>query len=523
MEIGLLKLFPALLIILQALSTTHISILQLADAANSKLFREYIGANFKNVAFDEPFPSFLHQESAFKCQRSFEPWRDTVGNDPAFFKPSSVESWRANAVSSLTQIIKNYNLDGIDIDYEHFQSDPDTFAASVGGLIETLKTNKVISFASIAPYPEVQSYYLALWKSYGNLIDYVNFQFYAYDKGTTVSQFLDYFETQSSNYNGGKILTSFESNGNRGLSPENGFFTACDTLKNQQKLHGIFVWCADDSKNNGFQYERQSQELLAEKYYCGFLVKVLKMGFFWTSDPGPLLEGTVPVICQLPIYLGSGVDNPSDVSSIKNQNSNVKVALSLGGDVQGGYAYFSPSSVNSWVSNAVSTLTDIIQQYNLDGIDIDYEHFQTDPDTFTECIGQLISTLKRNGVISFASIAPFDDDQVQGHYQALWKKYGHLIDYVNFQFYAYDQGTTVSQFMSYFNTQSSNYNGGKVLVSFISDGSGGLAPDDGFFTACNRLKSRKQLHGIFVWSADDSKANGFRYEKQSQALLAIHH
>ncbi|KAJ9178209.1 hypothetical protein P3X46_010109 [Hevea brasiliensis] len=216
--------------------------------------------------------------------------------------------------------------------------------------------------------------------------------------------------------------------------------------------------------------------------------------------------------------------SPSDVSSIKNQNSNVKVALSLGGDsVQGGYAYFSPSSVNSWVSNAVSTLTDIIQQYNLDGIDIDYEHFQTDPDTFTECIGQLISTLKRNGVISFASIAPFDDDQVQGHYQALWKKYGHLIDYVNFQFYAYDQGTTVSQFMSYFNTQSTNYNGGKVLVSFISDGSGGLAPDDGFFTACNRLKSQKQLHGIFVWSADDSKANGFRYEKQSQALLAIHH
>ncbi|OAY37894.1 chitinase 2 [Manihot esculenta] len=216
--------------------------------------------------------------------------------------------------------------------------------------------------------------------------------------------------------------------------------------------------------------------------------------------------------------------SPSDVSSIKNQYSNVKVALSLGGDsVQGGYAYFNPSSVNSWVSNAVSTLTDIIKQYNLDGIDIDDEHFQADPETFTECIGQLISTLKKNSVISFASIAPFDDDQVQSHYQALWKKYGELIDYVNFQFYAYDQGTTVSQFMGYFQTQSSNYNGGKVLVSFISDGSGGLGPDDGFFTACSKLKSQKQLHGIFVWSADDSKANGFRYEKQSQALLAIHH
>lgn len=214
--------------------------------------------------------------------------------------------------------------------------------------------------------------------------------------------------------------------------------------------------------------------------------------------------------------------SPSQVSSIKKQHSNVKVALSLGGDsVANDHAYFNPSSVDSWVSNAVSSLTRIIQQYNLDGIDIDYEHFQADPDTFTECIGQLITAFKRNGVISFASIAPFDDDQVQSHYLALWRKYGHQIDYVNFQFYAYDQGTSVAQFLNYFNTQSSNYNGGKVLVSFISDGSGGLSPANGFFTACSKLKSQNQLHGIFVWSADDSKAGGFRYEKRSQALLAI--
>ncbi|KAK2643205.1 hypothetical protein Ddye_024968 [Dipteronia dyeriana] len=192
--------------------------------------------------------------------------------------------------------------------------------------------------------------------------------------------------------------------------------------------------------------------------------------------------------------------SPSQVSAIKNQHSNVKVALSLGGDsVSNGYAYFNPSSADSWVSNAA------------------------DPETFADCIGRLVKTLKQNGVISFASIAPFDDDQVQSHYKALWKSYGHIIDYVNFQFYAYDQGTSVSQFMNYFNTQSSNYNGGKVLVSFISDGSGGLSPDDGFFTACSRLRSQNQLHGIFVWSADDSKANGFRFEKRSQALLAIPH
>ena len=239
---------------------------------------------------------------------------------------------------------------------------------------------------------------------------------------------------------------------------------------------------------------------------------------YTTSSTPPPTNG------KFNIFWDSDNLSPSQVSSIKSDHSNVKVALSLGGDSVGnGYAYFNPSSVDSWVSNAVSSLTDIIQQYNLDGIDIDYEHFSADPDTFAECIGQLIKTLKKNGVISFASIAPFDDDQVQSHYLALWRSYGHLIDYVNFQFYAYDQGTTVSQFMKYFEEQSSNYEGGKVLASFISDGSGGLSPDNGFFTACNRLKSQQQLHGIFIWSADDSKGEGFRYEKQSQSLLAIPH
>ncbi|GFZ20556.1 hypothetical protein Acr_28g0012610 [Actinidia rufa] len=114
------------------------------------------------------------------------------------------------------------------------------------------------------------------------------------------------------------------------------------------------------------------------------------------------------------------------------------------------------------------------------GLTFDYEHFKADPETFAECIGKLITTLKQNGVISFASIAPFDDDQVQSHYLALWRSYGRLIDYVNFQFYAYDQGTTVDQFISYFQTQSSNYNGGKVLASFATDGSGGLSPENGF-------------------------------------------
>ncbi|CAK9184826.1 unnamed protein product [Ilex paraguariensis] len=214
--------------------------------------------------------------------------------------------------------------------------------------------------------------------------------------------------------------------------------------------------------------------------------------------------------------------NPSHVSSIQAQNPHVKIAMSLGGDTVNGnhFVFFNPTSINSWVRNAIDSITQIVREYNLDGIDIDYEHFKADPDTFAECIGRLLYYLIQNKIVSFTSIAPYEDDSVQPHYLALWRKYGHLIDYVNFQFYAYKKGTTISQFMGYFETQSSNYKGGKILVSFGTDGSGGLSPKNGFLKACSMLKDQGKLHGIFIWSADDSKEANFRYEKQSQALLA---
>ncbi|OWM67963.1 hypothetical protein CDL15_Pgr017531 [Punica granatum] len=213
--------------------------------------------------------------------------------------------------------------------------------------------------------------------------------------------------------------------------------------------------------------------------------------------------------------------NASTVSSIKARHANVKVAMSLGGDTTGSkHVKFTIKTINSWVGNAINSITRIAKEYYLDGIDIDYEHFSTDPNTFAECIGRLLLHLKQNKIISFASIAPYEHDSVQPYYLALWKKYSHLIDYVNFQFYAYGKGITVPQFMKFFETQISNYRGGKVLVSLGTDGSGGLSPQAGFFEACKKLKGLGKLHGIFIWSADDSKKKGFPYEKQSQNILA---
>ncbi|GLJ06104.1 hypothetical protein SUGI_0031880 [Cryptomeria japonica] len=152
--------------------------------------------------------------------------------------------------------------------------------------------------------------------------------------------------------------------------------------------------------------------------------------------------------------------SPADVLEIKSKHKNVKFAVSLGGDVTGDNTavQFNPSSVSSWISNAVSSLTEIVKQYHLDGIDIDYEHFDhSNPNTFAKCIGELILQLKQKKVISMASIAPFEDEgPVQSHNKALWRKYGRFIDYVNFQLYAYDRSTSVKRFLEYFDTQASN-------------------------------------------------------------------
>ncbi|XP_038977112.1 chitinase 2-like [Phoenix dactylifera] len=239
---------------------------------------------------------------------------------------------------------------------------------------------------------------------------------------------------------------------------------------------------------------------------------------YTTSNPPSPTNG------QFNVFWDTVNLSPSAVASIKQSHSNVKVALSLGGYSVGDIpATFHPTSTDSWVSNAVSSLTSIIQQYHLDGIDIDYENFisSANADTFAECIGRLITTLKNNGVIKFASIAPYEDEPLQTYYKALWAKYSNVIDYVNFQFYGYPKSTTVSQFLGYYDTQSSNYQGGKILTSLISDDSKGLTPENGFFDACQTLQNQGRLFGIFIWSADSSKAKGsFQYETQAQALLA---
>jgi hypothetical protein len=156
------------------------------------------------------------------------------------------------------------------------------------------------------------------------------------------------------------------------------------------------------------------------------------------------------------------------VAAVKAAHPNVSVMVAMGGDsVQDVVkAVFTPRSIDTWVANAVASLSALIADYGLDGVDVDYEHFGVGVETFVECIGRLLTQLKAKHPNITTSIAPFERDDVQEYYQALWSKYSVVIDYVNFQFYGYGDNTNVDYYVTFYDEQQANYPGGKVLASF---------------------------------------------------------
>ncbi|RLM58959.1 chitinase 2-like [Panicum miliaceum] len=227
-------------------------------------------------------------------------------------------------------------------------------------------------------------------------------------------------------------------------------------------------------------------------------------------------------------FWDTGSLSPSAVAAIKAAHPNVAVMAGLGGDsVQDVVkAVFAPASVDSWVDNAASSLTSIINTYGLDGVDVDYEHFAAGADMgmFVECVGRLLTRLKKDMPWITTSIAPFEDTEIQRYYQPLWRKYAGVIDYVNFQFYGYGANTDVPLYVRFYDNQTANYPGAKVLASFMTGNTTGLISPDLGISAAKELQRQNKLPGLFIWSADSSKRSsyGFNYEIQGQQIIANH-
>lgn len=208
---------------------------------------------------------------------------------------------------------------------------------------------------------------------------------------------------------------------------------------------------------------------------------------------------------------------PDSVADIKAQHPNVKALASLSGWSLGEkiLRWYDPKDPELWISNAFTSLQSLIVTYNLDGIDIDYENFPKRNSTFPYCIGELISLLKNQSVISVATIAPFNSRAVP--YIQLCDGYGDLIDYVNYQFYT-DKVSTPKGYLEAFKLRAKQFDQEKLLPSYEVDGRG--IQGEAFFDALKLLeKNGIDVKGVMIFSADASSANGYYYERKSQAFL----
>lgn len=128
---------------------------------------------------------------------------------------------------------------------------------------------------------------------------------------------------------------------------------------------------------------------------------------------------------------------PETIQRFKNNHPdvNIKVYISIGN--HGTKLPFSPQENKSWISNATKSLTNIIKNkdcnLHVEGIDVFYEHIETSPVEFVDCIGQLIKNLKECGVIKEASISPSFVLNKE-FYFLLYSNFFNLIDWVDYQF-----------------------------------------------------------------------------------------
>lgn len=210
---------------------------------------------------------------------------------------------------------------------------------------------------------------------------------------------------------------------------------------------------------------------------------------------------------------------PQAAQSFVQANSNVRLAVSLGGATQFVSSttparevdWYDPNDTSAWIANAVASISSLASQYSITGVDIDYENFPQSTAAFTDCIGGLISQLKSSGAISFASIAPFGNTRAL--YADLFQKYGNVIDYVNYQFYA-DGLTTQSDYVNKFNDVATTFGSDKLLASVEVSGRGLQGQD--FIGAVQQLSS---VAGIMIFNVDHDKATGFATTKDSATFL----
>nr|TKR79236.1 chitinase 2-like [Populus alba] len=103
--------------------------------------------------------------------------------------------------------------------------------------------------------------YIELFIKYGDVIDYVNHQFYT-DKVRSPKGYLAAFQLRATQFDKDKLLPSYAVNG-RGIQGD-AFSDALNLLEANIgfDVNGVMIFSADASSSNNYYYERKSQAFL---------------------------------------------------------------------------------------------------------------------------------------------------------------------------------------------------------------------------------------------------------------------
>lgn len=178
----------------------------------------------------------------------------------------------------------------------------------------------------------------------------------------------------------------------------------------------------------------------------------------------------------------------------------VFVSVSLGGDPSLA-PWMPPSDQASWISNATSSLSQLMDQYSLTNLDIDYEGGLDN--SFIECMSQVIINLSSPARDAFTTLAPFG--QTIDAYNALYEQCGTWITVMNYQAYA-DGIADVQGYLDLYArlAQQNPFGYEKLGLGIASSTSAprGLQPPD-IYTVWQELLAQGVLT-YAVWCAEDS-------------------
>jgi len=235
------------------------------------------------------------------------------------------------------------------------------------------------------------------------------------------------------------------------------------------------------------------------------------VGAFPGGRPAPDLSTVPPLGFNLAFANDAGGGNfqpqwdpaitPEVIAQLKQQGD-FYFSASLGGDAN--YApWVPPSDPAAWVSNATSSLVQLMDTYGLSYLDIDYEGGPNGlDDSFVECISQVLINIGSPQSRGIATIAPFAG--TLSAYQALWEQCSTWINTVNYQAYA-DGIPDVQGYLDLYAGLAQQFYGyDRLGLGIASSASSprGLQPPD-IYTVYEKLHAQG-MGGVAIWCAEDS-------------------